>query len=159
MNKNNIYQLMSIKAFANLDYNDFDVINNILILSRFKPNDVILKEGSHGDSMHFVIEGILEVLKENDNNESIPIATISHGEFIGEIAMIVGFVRTATIRAKTEGSLLTLKRNDFEELIETHARIAAGILKSIVKLVSMNLLKTSKNLVSSKEKDNRSIAL
>ena len=157
MTENKIYQLMSIKAFENLNYSDFDVLNKILLLSKFKPNDVILTEGNHGDSMHFVIGGILEVLKENDDHERVPIATISHGEFIGEIAMLVGFVRTATIRAKTEGSLLTLKRNDFEKLIETHSKIAAAVLKSILKLVSMNLRKTSENLVNRKVEDKRCV--
>ena len=148
MSKSNIYPLMGIKAFSNLEYNEFDIIGQIISTSTFKAGDVILKEGSHGNSMCFVAEGTLSVIKKKEDGHQALITTISTGEFVGEMALVVGLVRSATIQAKTDGILLTLKRIDFEKLIESHPKIGVKILKGILNLISVNLHKTSKKLTN-----------
>ena len=72
--------------------------------------------------------------------------TLSHGESMGELALIAGFVRSATVRAKTDGLLLRLKHEDFKELLKNHQVIGIKILEAMAILLSVKLRKTSKDL-------------
>lgn len=148
MAKNNIYPLMGIKAFSSLEYNEYNIIGQIISPSKFKAGDIILKEGSHGNSMCFIAEGTLSVIKQKEDGNQALITTVSAGEFIGEMALVVGLVRSATIQAKTDGILLTLRRVDFEKIIEEHPKIGVKILKGILSLISVNLHRTSKKLTN-----------
>jgi voltage-gated potassium channel len=71
---------------------------------------VIVRRGQPGDSMYFVVEGEVEVHLEPE-----PIR-LGVGSFFGEIALVTGGARTATVVAKQPTRLLTLELADFREL-------------------------------------------
>ena len=148
MTESKRYALMRIPIFEKLSYDEMEIVGKDVRSLPFKAGDVILKEGSHGTSMFFVVDGILEVVKQKEkvDDENVVIATVSSGQSVGEMALVDGFVRSATVLVKTDGSLLTLKREDFELLQEKHPEIGIKILKGISSLISINLRKTSKKL-------------
>jgi len=70
------------------------------------------------------------------------------GQSVGEMAIIEGIVRSATDKAKTDGSLITLKREDFDTLLEEHPKIGVKFLKGISCLLSKNLRKMSVEIIN-----------
>ncbi len=75
------------------------------------------------------------------------LATLTKGRSIGEMAVIDDFPRSATVRARTKGTLVLLTRQGFEVILEQHPGIGVKILKGISRLLSQNLRKTSSRLV------------
>lgn len=139
--------LMGVPIFEKLDFNEMAVVEKIVSTCKFTEGDVILEEGSHGRSMYFVVDGILHVTKKKENSEShVLISEIKQGHSVGEMALIDGYVRSAKISAKTDGTFLALKRENFEDLQDSNPVIGMKILKGIAHLISMNLRKTSKQL-------------
>ena len=65
---------------------------------------------------------------------------------IGEMAVIDEFPRSATVKARTKSTLLTLSRDNFNYIVEGHSSVDVKILKGIASLLSMNLRKTSSRL-------------
>ena len=65
---------------------------------------------------------------------------------IGEMSVVDNFPRSATAKARTETSFLTLTQKNFDEILKNHPEIGIKILKGISRLLSLNLRKTSSRL-------------
>ncbi|MBI5497847.1 MAG: cyclic nucleotide-binding domain-containing protein [Deltaproteobacteria bacterium] len=92
-----------------------------LLLSRaelqaFADNELIIKEGDDGDAFFFIKQGEVEVFTERDG---IPIFInkLREGEFFGEIAVIWGSKRTASVRAMSDVEVLRIGREALEEVL------------------------------------------
>lgn len=82
---------------------------------KFKPGEVLLREGSHGASMIVIDEGDVEV-RRGDR----VLATLGPGATVGEMALLDPGPRSATVRARTAGSLWEVER------VALQAMLAAG---------------------------------
>ncbi len=136
------FQLTSMPLFQSLDANDIDILSQYLSSKELKPGDLVCKEGQHASFLCFVINGELEVIKNLDGKELI-IATITEGGTLGEMALIDGMSRSATVRAIIESGILILRRDDFNLLLEKHSGVGIKILKGIARGMSFNLREAS----------------
>lgn len=78
----------------------------------FHAGETIFDEGDFGDKLYVIVNGIAEVVKGNDI-----LAELSDGEVFGEIALVSDKPRNAKVIAKTDLDLITVPRNDFEQLV------------------------------------------
>jgi voltage-gated potassium channel len=74
---------------------------------------VIVRRGDTADAMYFIVSGEVEVeVKDGDHPRLGP------GEFFGEVAILAGELRSATVRACEETQLLVLEAHDLERLMD-----------------------------------------
>ncbi|RRJ85058.1 cyclic nucleotide-binding domain-containing protein [Aestuariirhabdus litorea] len=143
----NIKQLLlNNSLFEHLTADELDRVADMMRPHDLPANTTVFKEGAHGNYVCFVLEGKLQVLKVKPNGQESVIATLGEGQSVGEMAIIDGLPRSATVRSVTAASLLLLKRDDFNTLLSKHPEIAAKILKAIAKMLSIHLRKTSGEL-------------
>src|SRR5690606_21434316 len=90
--------------------------------------DCVVHQGENADALHIVISGRFAV--EIDGREE-PIAEISHGSTIGEIAFFSGGPRTATVRAIRDGVVVRLTREDFDLISETSPAIWMAVTSTL----------------------------
>jgi len=79
----------------------------------FMPASFIVKEGEEGDSMYLIRDGTVEVFTMK-NGQEIHLATLKPGDFFGEVGLLSGKKRTASIRAKKKCDIIQLNREDFQ---------------------------------------------
>ncbi|MCA9777627.1 MAG: cyclic nucleotide-binding domain-containing protein, partial [Candidatus Eremiobacteraeota bacterium] len=90
------------------------------------PEDVVLfKEGDVGDKMYLIIEGSLEVTTEADAQ----VFMLNAGNVLGEIGLLDGLPRTATVTTASSCQLFGLSREEFESFISLDPKIAIGIMQ------------------------------
>ena len=77
-----------------------------------KAGETVFRQGDPGDALYIVAEGSVEVL-----NEQHTLAELGKGQAFGEMALLSGGTRTATIRAKTVTELLAIGKDDFDKLL------------------------------------------
>ena len=96
------------------DMTDYQMCKAVLIseLHEFKPNDLLVEQGTVGRSMYMILSGKVEVTLETEH-ASKQLATLDAGQVFGEIGYIKETKRTANVRALTEVSAL---RFDYERL-------------------------------------------
>ena len=138
--------LINIPLFDKLKADELRVIVKWMNLIEINKGEILFKEGDKGNYVCFIIEGTLDVIKESVTGESVAITALSKGRSIGEMSVIDDFPRSATIKARTEGKLVILTRKNFELMLEEYPQIGIKILKSISRLLSLNLRKTSSRL-------------
>eukprot|EP00301_Raphidiophrys_heterophryoidea_P006315 c12557_g2_i3.p1 GENE.c12557_g2_i3~~c12557_g2_i3.p1 ORF type:complete len:762 (+),score=160.31 c12557_g2_i3:145-2286(+) len=95
----------------------FDNIFLILTPHNFADGDTIVQQGQEGDSLWVLVEGTARVLHIM-NNESRIVTTLYKGKFFGELALLYGGKRTATVRALGPTRCFELCKEDFERFPE-----------------------------------------
>jgi len=83
----------------------------------------IVKEGDPGDALFIIKSGVVEVITHSARGEKVVLATLTEGDFFGEIALITGAPRTATVRALKETRLMKLGKGEFEEIASFHPEV------------------------------------
>ncbi len=81
----------------------------------FESGDFIFEQGDLGDSVYVIEEGECEVLREQKGEQEL-LATLSRGEYFGEMALLSDRTRNATIRARTAMNVLIIPKADFDKL-------------------------------------------
>ncbi len=76
----------------------------------FLPGDIIFRKGDIGHNLYILSEGKVEILSKNDAEV---IATLSEGQFFGELALVTEEPRSATVRSVGISELYTLSKEDF----------------------------------------------
>lgn len=98
-----------------------DVVN-------LKPREILFREGDTGERMYIVVSGELEILKAPDSHEELILNRIYEGEYIGEMSLITGAPRTASVRASGETVLLSMSRAQLMDLLQRHPHLASDMV-------------------------------
>ena len=83
-----------------------------------QPGETIMRQGDPGDYYYILQRGSCEVSREAPDGRQIKLAVLNQGDGFGEEALISDTVRNATITMVTEGSLMRLSKEDFNELLQ-----------------------------------------
>jgi CRP-like cAMP-binding protein len=134
----------SIEMFDRLDKNELRLVAKYLTYRDVDPGEYVFKEGDSGFYMCFVAHGELEVLKKSTEGKNVVISRLQTGLSIGEMAVIDNYPRSASVRAKTESTLVILSRDSFNTVLEEHPVIGVKLLRSLARLLCHHLRKTSK---------------
>jgi CRP-like cAMP-binding protein len=93
---------------------------------KYRSGEVILTEGTPGDVMYLIEWGRVEVLSKTDGRSRV-LAVLGEGDFFGEMALLTGNTRSATVRAVTDVDLLALYQPDFDELVLKYPTLAVTL--------------------------------
>jgi CRP-like cAMP-binding protein len=126
--------------FDMLSSSELEYLANLAKPRRLAPGEVVFNEGEVGDSLYVLGEGEVEVLRHGEDGAQRVLSTLKAPTFFGELSIIDKEVRSATIRAKTEATLLHLTadnlalfrrqyRDGFVFLIMNIARVVSGRLR------------------------------
>ncbi|MFN3236109.1 MAG: cyclic nucleotide-binding domain-containing protein [Pseudomonadales bacterium] len=131
-----------LEVFDFLDSSDYEVIEPYMFRYEYEAGKYVFKEGTHGGYMFFVVEGEAEVTKMVDNKK-VFIATIGPGRSLGEMSLLDGHTRSASVRAISNLALIVLKREDFNRLMTEHPVTANRVVVGIASLLSRSLRNTT----------------
>lgn len=84
----------------------------------FAPGEIIMKEGSVGHDALFIVDGTVQVYTRNLIGRPVFLAELGSGDMIGEIALLLHERRSASVRARSEVTVLRLEREAFAALAQ-----------------------------------------
>jgi len=103
-----------------------------LRVRRFRKNETIFHQGDPGDSLFIVESGSVKiVLPSPEGEEGAIIATLSRGDFFGELALLDGAPHSATAVALDPAEMLVLRREPFEQLIDTDRELRMALFAGL----------------------------
>jgi NTE family protein len=94
--------------------------------------EVLFHQGEEGDSLYILVTGRMKALINADTEQEREVGEISQGECVGEMALMTGEARTATIYAIRDCMLARLSKEDFQELLGLHPQIALSFSRLII---------------------------
>ncbi len=118
------YNIYVAKALPSLTEQEKVAVTQQLDRKKFQPGQIIVREGETADAFYLMADGEAEVLRSGSNGDEV-IGTMGPGQFFGELGLLMGAPRTATVRAKTEVEVFILDPDEFSDLV---ARSSAGAI-------------------------------
>ena len=134
--------------FENFNMAEIRLMSHFMNVYRAGPGQEIIHEGEQGDFMLLMIEGGVEVFKQDRWNTPKLIATVDAGKTLGEMSMIDGEPRFATCVAATTCVFAVLSRENLARIILEQPILGAKILMELVLMLSQRLRQTSIKLVT-----------
>lgn len=122
-----------------------EVLKAILAQGRldfFGSGAIVFRQGDQGDRLYIVKSGALEVLAaQADGADPIPVAYLGTGEVLGELALLTGSPRSATVRCPEKAEVFVLEKAVFLDLMVTLPAFSRGLCLVLAKRLEATTLK------------------
>ncbi len=142
--------LKQVPIFRMLSKENIDFIVERLKFKTFSADETICKVGDPGDEMYIVISGRVKICIYNENNKEQIVASLIPGDYFGEMSLLTGEPRSASVIAMEDSETFMLHKNDFDVILEKFPSISL----SMGKIVSKRLRETLQKATSMPQGDN-----
>jgi len=137
---------------------DLQQSERIEIASCFTPIDIeagelLYREGDPATDACFLLSGELDALKELPGGDATVIGSIMPGALIGEMALVAGGSRTATVRARCGSKALQISSHFFQAALEQMSVPAFKILRSVIHTMAARLDDLHENILRQSDCD------
>jgi CRP/FNR family cyclic AMP-dependent transcriptional regulator len=147
--------LRKIFLFQDLEENEIHQVMDRTSVREFSAEAVIIQEGEPGDSLFIMAAGEVEITKqltlvldEDTPKERVMIRLkAENGVYFGEMSLLESEIRSATVTASTDCSLLELPQKDFLDLVTQNPAMGVKLLLRLAQLLSRHLRKTNQDVV------------
>lgn len=99
----------------------------------FKAGETIVRQGNPGEGLFVIVSGKVRVEKVTDGGSVVSIATHGAGDVIGEMSVLDGATRSASVVAEEDTECLVLVSWDFTSFLKSHPEVALDILPVVVR--------------------------
>ncbi len=132
--------LGAIPLFEDLTPREIDAVQRLLHRRDYVAGESVFVQGEPGLGMYIIARGAVSIQSEPSGRELVE---LSDGDFFGEIALLNEVIRTATARAKTDCTLLSLFQPDLLGLLERNPRLGVKVLLALARLIGIRLVQVS----------------
>lgn len=124
-----ISTLRAVKLFEPLSDAELELVRPAVGVREYSIGDVIIAEGTEGDELFVLLLGEAKIVKNHRTVEETVVATVRPIEVIGEMALLFGDLRSATIVATESCRFVTLSREAFEEILVANPTVCLHLLQ------------------------------
>ena len=126
-----IARLRTLPILSGLDEDQLAALPHYFGTEHYDAGRDVIQEGDPGDRFYIVARGRLAVIKSGADDGAGDIATLTDGDYFGEVALLRQEPRNATVRALTPSILLSLSRSHFLQLVERAPSLRARLDASL----------------------------
>lgn len=108
------------------------------------PGDIVARQGDQADSMHFILEGRVDVIVKLDDGRSVRVRSLGRHTTIGEMGLIMSRPRSATLQAEVASVLYRLSAAAFERIRSEHPSLGQALLTFVVEVMAERLSYTNR---------------
>ncbi len=138
MAEERIIRLMKrVPLFSKLSDRDVSQISDQCVRRECKRDQVILIEEELGQILFIILRGTVKIKRTNEEGREVIITILKAGDFFGELSLLDGKGRSATVVAMQDSELLTLRRSEFLLLLEKYPLISIELLKVLANRIRM----------------------
>jgi small-conductance mechanosensitive channel/CRP-like cAMP-binding protein len=123
--------LQGFDIFRPLDTDELGKVSSQIIVHTLPVGAKIIEQYSEGSAMYGLAEGFLGVTVDRSDSPEVRVGSINPGQFFGEMSLLVGEARTATVTALVESVVFEIPREIFYELIDNRPEIANMISRAV----------------------------
>jgi len=125
--------LHDVPIFRMLGKDSIDFIVERLKFKTYDANHTICKIGDPGDTMYIIISGSVDIIIEDKSGNEQVVASSGSGDYFGEMALLTGEPRSATVRTKEPSEMFLLVQKDFDVILEKFPSISLSMSKVVSK--------------------------
>ncbi|MGO4175316.1 cyclic nucleotide-binding domain-containing protein [Bosea sp. TAF32] len=150
--RDDVRALRAVPIFANLDLARIKLLAFTSERAVFAAGDMLFEQGAESDAAYVVIAGRAEVLI-GPRGSAVWVSSVEAPAIVGEMGVVTGEVRSATIRATGELTALKLRKEVFTALMEEFPDMMLSVMRLMVKRLQDNVAIVSKRDVEGPTRD------
>jgi signal transduction histidine kinase len=133
----NLHDLRKSPLFQGLSDEELQKLMDMAEPVFLRAGEILLQQGEPGDAAYVVIKGEFEVQKQTGQS-LIKIDVRNSGDVVGEMALLSRAPRNATLIAKTDGEVLRIPQEAFEQLLQSSTTAAMAVLHWVMSRLTQN---------------------
>lgn len=133
--------LKKTSLFNTLEYEELQDLAGVISPRSYTEGEIIIRNGESGDSMFLLSEGLLEVSVDTENGSTHKVAEIMPGEYFGEMSLLTGEPRSATVTAATGAYAYEITKEHVEDLFRRKPSLIEHISNVVAERRAMNQMK------------------
>ena len=130
MSNDIINQLKKTALFSELNDEALATIAQKASTRKLVKDEVLIRKGEAGDSLFLVHYGWMKIVTEDSKGDELIINKCGPGETIGEMALLDGAPRSASVIALEDAEILELKQDVFQDILDTRPDVSLSIIRS-----------------------------
>jgi len=108
-------------------------LSAVMSWQQLADGDYLFREGTVDDSLHVLLDGKLEVVKQTGAGETASLAVLRDGELVGELSFVDGETHTVGLRALCDCGVMSLKRSDLEQLVTKNPQLVYKVMRAVAR--------------------------
>ena len=120
-----------IPLFQNLKPEQLEHLNGLAHTFTYPKNSIIINQGAQTQSLYIVLDGRLKVLASDEEGRQTLLAFLNEGDFFGELSLLDGQPRSATVMTVESTKLLCLTAEGFQKFIENFPESLLPMLSAL----------------------------
>jgi CRP/FNR family transcriptional regulator len=125
--------LSRVPLFSELSRDELERISQVAVPRSFPAGVRVFHEGDRSDACYLVRSGDLRVTREHPDGRAIALATLGPGDLFGELAMLDGEARSASVETLSESELVALPAADVRRLLADHPEISVKLVAALTR--------------------------
>ena len=125
--------LRRVPLFEELSDSELERVAQVAIPRSFPRGTRVFHEGDQGDACYIVRTGSCRVTREHPDGRAITLANLGPGAIFGELAMLDGEARSASVEATEDTELLALPASDMRAQIREHPEMAEKLVVALTR--------------------------
>jgi CRP-like cAMP-binding protein len=125
--------LSRVPLFSELSREELERISRVSVARSFPAGVRVFHEGDRSDACYLVRSGDLRVTREHPDGRAIALATLGPGDLFGELAMLDGKARSASVETLSDAELLALPAADVRRLLADHPEISVKLIAALTR--------------------------
>ena len=115
--------------FSKLSESELDALVQVSRIQKLRPREELCHKGDPGNQVYLISKGRLKAMTTSAEGDDVVFSIMAPGEVCGELALLSGGRRTATLTAIDESELIVLDRREFLPFMRAHPEVAIKLLE------------------------------
>lgn len=125
--------LLYVPIFSDLPQETLEKISKIGTNRTYKKDSVILMEEDAGSALFVIVRGKVKISRTSNDGREVILTYLTDSDFFGEMAILDGMTRSATVIASEDSELFIIQRDDFLNLLKDHPEVSIALLQELTK--------------------------
>jgi CRP/FNR family transcriptional regulator, cyclic AMP receptor protein len=123
--------LHRVPVFSTLSPEELEHVAQVAMPRRFQAGEIVFKEGDEGSTCYVVRSGRARAVREHPDGRSITLAHFGPGDIFGEMAMLDGDRRSATVESIDETDAIAILSTDMHRLLREYPDISVKLIAAL----------------------------
>ncbi len=141
-----VEKLKNVWLFQDLTDSELLKLAELGVIKEFKGGEYVIREGEEAKALYVILSGMIKVIKELPDGTRRELSSMTEGDFFGELGLLDGEPRPASVMAVTPLQVVAFYRKDFLNFMQKHPMIAAKILFRIAQVIGKRLRKANEQI-------------
>ena len=129
--QNEAQQLKKVPLLSSLDTRQLKLLAFTCEVFDYADQDYLFHHGETSDCVYVILEGTVEIIGSDQDGQPVLLATSSANTLIGEMAVLSGASRTASVRARGAVTTIRIPNERFLELITGNPQVALHVMRML----------------------------